>query len=102
MAFVLAVQARETLEQVAWRIAGEFWLQSKGCIKVHIPPKVLPYFPLFLSHELVACTWAVNEDRPDKAASLWALGPYILNDVHRPNDSNPPKRDVMPRYGAFW
>ncbi len=36
--------ARET----AWRIAVEFWLQSRGFIKVHIPKKVLPNFtPIF-------------------------------------------------------
>jgi hypothetical protein len=36
--------ARET----GWRIAVEFWLQSKGFIKVHIPKKVSPNFiPIF-------------------------------------------------------
>lgn len=32
----------------AWRIAVEFWLQSRGFIKVHIPQKVSPNFtPIF-------------------------------------------------------
>lgn len=38
---------------------------------------------------LVASYFAVKDDRPEKAASLWALNPYILNAVHRPNGSNP-------------
>jgi hypothetical protein len=34
----------------AWRIAVEFWLQSKGFIKLHIPQKVSPNFtPIFCS-----------------------------------------------------
>lgn len=34
----------------AWRIAVEFWLQSKGYIKGHINPKVSPNFtPIFVS-----------------------------------------------------
>jgi len=35
----------------AWRIAVEFWLQSKGFINVHIPKKCHPIFPLFSAHE---------------------------------------------------
>jgi hypothetical protein len=35
----------------AWRIAVEFWLQSKGFINVHTPKKCHPIFPLFSVHE---------------------------------------------------
>jgi hypothetical protein len=36
--------------EAAWRIAVEFWLQSRGFIKVHIPQKVSPNFtPIFSS-----------------------------------------------------
>jgi len=34
----------------AWRIAVEFWLQSKGFINVHIPKKCHPIFPTFSAH----------------------------------------------------
>jgi hypothetical protein len=41
-------QFGKSAREVAWRIAVEFWLQSKGFIKVHIPQKVLPNFtPVF-------------------------------------------------------
>ena len=41
-------QFGKSAREAAWRIAVEFWLQSKGFIKVHIPPKVLPNFtPVF-------------------------------------------------------
>ena len=34
--------------EAAWRIAVEYWLQSRGFIKVHIPQKVSPNFtPIF-------------------------------------------------------
>ena len=43
-------QFERSAREAAWRIAVEFWLQSKGFIKVHIPPKVSPYFtPIFIS-----------------------------------------------------
>jgi hypothetical protein len=41
-------QFGKSAREAAWRIAVEFWLQSKGFIKVHIPQKVLPNFtPVF-------------------------------------------------------
>ena len=41
-------QFDKSTRQAAWRIAVEFWLQSKGFIKVHIPQKVSPNFtPIF-------------------------------------------------------
>jgi len=41
-------QFGKSAREAAWRIAVEFWLQSKGFIKVHIPKKVLPNFtPIF-------------------------------------------------------
>ncbi len=43
-------QFGKSAREVAWRIAVEFWLQSRGFIKVHIPKKVLPNFtPIFCS-----------------------------------------------------
>ena len=43
-------QSGKSAREVAWRIAVEFWLQSRGFIKVHIPQKVLPNFtPIFCS-----------------------------------------------------
>jgi hypothetical protein len=43
-------QFDKSAREAAWRIAVEFWLQSKGFIKVHIPQKVLPNFtPFFCS-----------------------------------------------------
>jgi len=38
---------------------------------------------------LIACFFAVNEGQQDKPASLWALKPHVLNDLHRPKGSNP-------------
>jgi len=35
----------------AWRIAVEFWLQSKGFINVHTPKKCHPISPPFSAHE---------------------------------------------------
>jgi hypothetical protein len=35
----------------AWRIAVEFWLQSRGFINVHTPKKCHPIFPPFSAHE---------------------------------------------------
>ncbi len=41
-------QFDKSAREAAWRIAVEFWLQSKGFIKVHIPRKVSPNFtPIF-------------------------------------------------------
>jgi len=41
-------QFDKSAREAAWRIAAEFWLQSKGFIKVHIPQKVSPNFtPIF-------------------------------------------------------
>jgi hypothetical protein len=38
----------KSAREMAWRIAVEFWLQARGFIKVHIPPKVSPNFtPIF-------------------------------------------------------
>jgi len=43
-------QFEKSARESAWRIAVEFWLQSKGFIKVHIPKKVSPNFtPIFCS-----------------------------------------------------
>jgi hypothetical protein len=43
-------QFDKSAREAAWRIAVEFWLQSKGFIKVHIPRKVSPNFtPIFCS-----------------------------------------------------
>jgi hypothetical protein len=41
-------QFGKSAREAAWRIAAGFWLQSRGFIKVHIPPKVSPHFtPIF-------------------------------------------------------
>ena len=41
-------QFDKSAREAAWRIAVEFWLQSKGFIKVHIPQKVSPNLaPIF-------------------------------------------------------
>jgi len=41
-------QFDKSAREAAWRIAVEFWLQSKGFIKLHIPQKVSPNFtPIF-------------------------------------------------------
>jgi hypothetical protein len=37
-------ESGQVARESAWRIAVEFWLQSKGYIKVHINPKVSPNF----------------------------------------------------------
>jgi hypothetical protein len=43
-------QSGKVARESAWRIAVEFWLQSRGFIKVHIPRKVSPNFgPFFCS-----------------------------------------------------
>ena len=43
-------QFEKSAREAAWRIAVEFWLQSKGFIKVYIPQKVSPNFtPFFRS-----------------------------------------------------
>jgi hypothetical protein len=43
-------QFGKSAREAAWRIAVEFWLQSRGFIKVHIPKKVSPNFtPIFCS-----------------------------------------------------
>jgi len=39
------------VRESAWRIAMEFWLQSKGYIKVHINQKCHPVLPHFLAHK---------------------------------------------------
>jgi hypothetical protein len=47
-------QFDKSAREAAWRIAVEFYLQSRGFIKVHIPKKCHPILPPFLTHELVA------------------------------------------------
>ena len=43
-------QFGKSTREAAWRIAAEFWLQSRGFIKVHMPRKVSPNFgPFFCS-----------------------------------------------------
>jgi len=43
-------QSGKVARESAWRIAVEFWLHSRGFIKVHIPRKVSPNFgPFFCS-----------------------------------------------------
>ena len=42
-------ESGQAARESAWRIAVEFWLQSKGYIKVHISPKVSPNFTPFLA-----------------------------------------------------
>jgi hypothetical protein len=44
-------QFDQSARQAAWRIAVEFWLQSRGFIKVHIPKKCHPILPPFSAHE---------------------------------------------------
>ena len=39
----------KSAREAAWRIAGEFYLQSRGFIKVHIPKKVSPNFTPILA-----------------------------------------------------
>lgn len=43
-------QSAQGVRESAWRIAVEFWLQSKGYIKVHINQKCHPISPHFLAH----------------------------------------------------
>jgi hypothetical protein len=40
-------QSGQTIRELAWRIALESWLRSKGYIKVHINQKCHPVLPLF-------------------------------------------------------
>ena len=42
-------QFGQAAKESAWRIAIEFWSQSKGYIKVHINRKVSPKFVLILA-----------------------------------------------------
>ncbi len=49
-------QFEKSAREAAWRIAVEFWLQSRGFIKVHIPKKCHPILPPFFAHEWVGCT----------------------------------------------
>jgi hypothetical protein len=44
-------QFGKSAREAAWRIAVEFWLQSRGFIKVHIPKKCYPILPPFFAHE---------------------------------------------------
>jgi len=44
-------QFGKSAREAAWRIAVEFWLQSKGFIKVHIPQKCHPILPPLFAHE---------------------------------------------------
>ena len=44
-------QFDQSAREAAWRIAVEYWLQSKGFIKVHIPKKCHPICPPFFAHE---------------------------------------------------
>ena len=44
-------QPAQTIRELAWRIALESWLRSKGYIKVYINQKCHPILPLFLAHE---------------------------------------------------
>jgi hypothetical protein len=44
-------QFDQSAREAAWRIAVEFWLQSRGFIKVKIPKKCHPILPLFFAHE---------------------------------------------------
>ena len=41
----------KTARESAWRIAVEFWLQSRGFINVHTPKKCHPISPPFSAHE---------------------------------------------------
>jgi hypothetical protein len=44
-------QPAQTIRELAWRIALESWLRSKGYIKVYINQKCHPILPPFLAHE---------------------------------------------------
>ena len=47
---ILSAMPQQTIREVAWRIALESWLRSKGYIKLH-QSKVSPNFTPFLAHE---------------------------------------------------
>jgi hypothetical protein len=44
-------QSGQAIRELAWRIALESWLRSKGYINVHINQKCHPILPSFLAHE---------------------------------------------------
>jgi len=44
-------QSAQTVRGLAWRIALESWLRSKGYLKVYINQKCHPILPPFLAHE---------------------------------------------------
>jgi hypothetical protein len=44
-------QFDQSAREAAWRIAVEYWLQSKGFINVHTPKKCHPICPPFPAHE---------------------------------------------------
>jgi hypothetical protein len=44
-------QFDQSAREAAWRIAVEFWLQSRGFIKVHTPKKCHPISSPFFAHE---------------------------------------------------
>jgi hypothetical protein len=44
-------QPAQTIRELAWRIALESWLRSKGYIKVYINQKCHPILPPLLAHE---------------------------------------------------
>ena len=44
-------QFDQSAREAAWRIAVEYWLQSKGFIKVHTPKKCHPICPPFSAHD---------------------------------------------------
>jgi hypothetical protein len=44
-------QFDQSARQAAWRIVVEFWLQSRGFIKVHTPKKCHLILPSFFAHE---------------------------------------------------
>jgi hypothetical protein len=44
-------QPAQTIRELAWKIALESWLRSKGYIKVYINQKCHPILPPFLAHE---------------------------------------------------
>jgi hypothetical protein len=43
-------QSAKSIRELAWRVAVESWLKSRGFIKVHIKQKCHPILPPFLSH----------------------------------------------------